>query len=547
MKKVRGRLTLLVLVLVVSAVFFLPSYQPLYQALPGWAKSVLPNKGITLGLDLQGGIHMVMEVDEDRAVEIAVDRSVVSLQDMLVDKKLPAESVKRTGPTRITIEFQNADLKAQIQKLIDEFPTFTETDSAGSSNTIVWDLRETEAKRIKDSAINQALETIRNRIDQFGVAEPLVQRQGLKQIVVQLPGVKDPKRAKDLIKETALLEFKMLDEENQMKLDLPARISKDKEADVVKQVEGKLPEGDQILFERAIDKDTGREYRIPYLVKKRVMLTGDVLSDARVSIGQFNDPYVSITFDAKGGREFERITGDNVKKRMAVVLDNTIYSAPVIQERITGGRAQITGTFSTQEANDLAIVLRAGALPAPLKIIQDLTVGPSLGQDSIEKGVKATLVAGAMVVIFMIIYYRLSGVIADFALVLNLICLMGALSALTATLTLPGIAGIVLTIGMGVDSNVLIFERIREELRSGKAVRLAVDGGYDKALLTIIDSHVTTLITGVALFLFGTGPIKGFAVTLCLGIAINLFTALVGTKVIFDVINQRHKVEQLSI
>ena len=547
MKRVRGRLTLLVLVMVVSAVFFLPSYQPLYQALPGWAKSVLPNKGITLGLDLQGGIHMVMEVDEDRAVEIAVDRSVVSLQDMLVDKKIPAESVKRTGPTRITIEFQNADLKAQIQKLIDEFPTFTETDSGGSANTLVWDLRETEAKRIKDSAINQALETIRNRIDQFGVAEPLVQRQGLKQIVVQLPGVKDPKRAKDLIKETALLEFKMLDEENQMKLDLPARISKDKEADVLKQVEGKLPEGDQILFERAVEKDTGREYRIPYLVKKRVMLTGDVLSDARVSIGQFNDPYVSITFDAKGGREFERITGDNVKKRMAVVLDNTIYSAPVIQERISGGRAQITGTFSTQEANDLAIVLRAGALPAPLKIIQDLTVGPSLGQDSIEKGVKATLVAGAMVVIFMIIYYRLSGVIADFALVLNLICLMGALSALTATLTLPGIAGIVLTIGMGVDSNVLIFERIREELRSGKAVRLAVDGGYDKALLTIVDSHVTTLITGVALFLFGTGPIKGFAVTLCLGIAINLFTALVGTKVIFDMINQRHKVEQLSI
>ena len=547
MKRVRGRLTLLVLVMVVSAVFFLPSYQPLYQALPGWAKSVLPNKGITLGLDLQGGIHMVMEVDEDRAVEIAVDRSVVSLQDMLVDKKIPAESVKRTGPTRITIEFQNADLKAQIQKLIDEFPTFTETDSVGSANMLVWDLRETEAKRIKDSAINQALETIRNRIDQFGVAEPLVQRQGLKQIVVQLPGVKDPKRAKDLIKETALLEFKMLDEENQMKLDLPARISKDKEADVLKQVEGKLPEGDQILFERAVEKDTGREYRIPYLVKKRVMLTGDVLSDARVSIGQFNDPYVSITFDAKGGREFERITGDNVKKRMAVVLDNTIYSAPVIQERISGGRAQITGTFSTQEANDLAIVLRAGALPAPLKIIQDLTVGPSLGQDSIEKGVKATLVAGAMVVIFMIIYYRLSGVIADFALVLNLICLMGALSALTATLTLPGIAGIVLTIGMGVDSNVLIFERIREELRSGKAVRLAVDGGYDKALLTIVDSHVTTLITGVALFLFGTGPIKGFAVTLCLGIAINLFTALVGTKVIFDMINQRHKVEQLSI
>jgi preprotein translocase subunit SecD len=341
-------------------------------------------------------------------------------------------------------------------------------ESAGSANSLVWELRDTEVKRIKDSAINQALETIRNRIDQFGVAEPLVQRQGLKQIVVQLPGVKEPKRAKDLIKETALLEFKMLDEDNQMKMDFPARVPKDKEAETLAKFESKVPEGDQILFERVVDKDTGREFRIPFLVKKRVMLTGDVLSDARVSIGQFNDPYVSIEFDGKGGREFERITSENVKKRMAVVLDNTIYSAPVIQERISGGRAQITGTFSMQEANDLAIVLRAGALPAPLKIIQDLTVGPSLGQDSIDKGVQATLIAGVMVVLFMVVYYKLSGAIADFALVLNLICLLGALSALNATLTLPGIAGIVLTIGMGVDSNVLIFERIREELRTSR-------------------------------------------------------------------------------
>lgn len=538
---------MLVVVVVMSGIFFIPSYPTFYQALPGWLKKVMPNKGITLGLDLQGGIHLVMEVDEDRAVEIAVDRSVVSLQDGLVDKKIPVESVMRTGSSQITIQFQDAELKAQIQKMIDEYPIFSETEAAASTNRLVWELRETEIKRIKDSAINQALETIRNRIDQFGVTEPIVQRQGLKQIVVQLPGVKEPKRARDLIKETALLEFKMLDEDNQPKLDLPARITKDKEEEVLKQVEGRLPPGDQILFERAVEKDTGREYRIPYLVKKRVMLTGDVLSDAAVSIGQFNDPYVSITFDGKGGREFERITGDNIKKRMAIVLDNTIYSAPVIQDRISGGRAQITGTFTMQEANDLAIVLRAGALPAPLKIIQDLTVGPSLGKDSIEKGVQATLFAGALVVVFMIVYYRLSGVIADFALALNLLCLIGALSALNATLTLPGIAGIVLTIGMGVDSNVLIFERIREELRQGKAVRLAVDGGYDKALLTIVDSHVTTLITGMALFLFGTGPIKGFAVTLCLGIGINLFTALIGTKVIFDLMNQRQKVEQLSI
>ena len=547
MKKVGGRLALLVLVVMASLIFFIPSYQPIYQALPGWLKKVTPSKGITLGLDLQGGIHLVLEVDEDRAIEIAVDRVVVSLQDLLVDKKIPIESVARTGPTQITTQFQNAELKAQIQKLINDYPIFSEAEAAGLANRVVWELRESEAKRIKDSAINQALETIRNRIDQFGVAEPIVQRQGLKQIVVQLPGVKEPKRARDLIKETALLEFKMLDEDNQPKLDLPARVPKDSEAEILRQFEPKLPIGDEILFERGVEKDTGREYRVPYLVKKRVMLTGDVLSDAQVSIDQFNAPYVSMTFDSKGGQEFERITGDNIKKRMAVVLDNTVYSAPVIQDRIAGGRAQITGTFSMQEANDLAIVLRAGALPAPLKIIQDLTVGPSLGKDSIEKGVQATLFAGALVVVFMIVYYRLSGVIADFALILNLLCLIGALSALNATLTLPGIAGIVLTIGMGVDSNVLIFERIREELRLGKGVRLAVNGGYDKALLTIVDSHVTTLITGVALFLFGTGPIKGFAVTLCLGIGINLFTALIGTKVIFDLLNQRQKVERLSI
>jgi preprotein translocase subunit SecD len=547
MKKVSGRFTLLAVVVVLSVAFFLPSYQAVFQTLPPWLKKVFPNKGIALGLDLQGGIHLVLEVEEDRAVEIAVDRSVNAMQDLLADKKIAGASVKRTANAQATIAFQSADLKEQIQKALEEFPAFSENAAAGSAASLVYELSDAEIKRIKDSAINQALETIRNRIDQFGVAEPLIQRQGLKQIVVQLPGIKEPKRAKDLIKETALLEFKMLDESSKLAADLPQRVLKGQEDAILKQYEGKIPEGDQILFEKSFDRDSGREYRTPYLVKKRVMLAGDVLSDARVSIGQFNDPYVAVTFDAKGAREFERITEEHVKKRMAIVLDNTIYSAPVIQERISGGRAQITGSFTTQEANDLAIVLRAGALPAPLKVIQDLTVGPSLGRDSIEKGIQSTLFAGVMVVLFMAVYYRLSGVIADFALTLNLICLIGSLAALNATLTLPGIAGIILTMGMGVDSNVLIFERIREELRQGKPVRLAVDGGYDKALLTIIDSHVTTLITGLALFLFGTGPIKGFAVTLCLGIAINLFTALVGTKVVFDLMNRRRQTEQLSI
>jgi preprotein translocase subunit SecD len=556
MKNIRARFILLVLVTSLSLGFTFLSFPRLFQSLPEWVKRTPlgaylekhpQGAGITLGLDLQGGIHLVLEVEEDRAVEIAVDRAVTAIQDQLVEKRIPVESVKRVGSTQVVLSFQNAELKSEIQKVIEDFPSFVEGEKSSTANSLVYELREGEIKRIKDSATNQALETIRNRIDQFGVAEPLIQRQGLKQIVVQLPGIREPKRAKDLIKETALLEFKMLDESSKLALELPQRVPKGKEDEVLKQFADRLPEGDQILFERVIEKDSGREYRVPYLVKKRVMLAGDVLSDARVSIGQFNEPYVSVTFDAKGAREFDRITAENVKKRMAIVLDNTVYSAPVIQERISGGRAQISGTFTMQEANDLAIVLRAGALPAPLKIIQDLTVGPTLGRDSIEKGIRSTLFAGAMVVLFMAVYYRLSGVIADFALALNLICLVGALSALNATLTLPGIAGIILTIGMGVDSNVLIFERIREELRQGRPVRLAIDGGYDKALLTIVDSHVTTLITGLALFLFGTGPIKGFAVTLCLGIAINLFTALVGTKVIFDIINQRYRLERLSI
>lgn len=547
MKRVGRRFALLGLVLALSLTFLIPTYQPLYRALPSWVKKVLPDRGVVLGLDLQGGIHLVLEVEEDRAVEMMVERSVRAIQDWLAEKAISVESVDRTGPFRVTVRFPDEASKVDIQKALLEFPSFFEVEESSSSNSLVYELRGGEIKRVKDSTISQALETIRNRVDQFGVAEPMIQRQGLKQIVVQLPGIKEPKRAKALIQETAMLEFKLLDESNELALELPRRVPKGKEREIVKLFQDRLPEEDEILFERVVERDGGREYRVPYLVKKRVMLAGNVLSDARVAIGEFNDPYVSVTFDAKGASEFDRITAENVKKRMAIVLDNTVYSAPVIQERISGGRAQITGAFTMEEANDLAIALRAGALPAPLKIVQDLTVGPSLGQDSIEKGLRSTVIAGCLVVLFMVFYYRLAGVIANFALALNLVCLIGALAGLNATLTLPGIAGIILTIGMGVDSNVLIFERIREELRQGKPVRLAVDSGYDKALVTIIDAHVTTLITGLALFLFGTGPIKGFAVTLCLGIGINLFTALVGTKVVFDTINQRRRLERLSI
>jgi len=544
MKKVRARLILLLTIIVVSCVLSIPSWPGFYAQLPDGLKTILPERGVSLGLDLQGGIHMVLEVEEDRAVEIVVDRSVRAIQDLLTEKAIPVQVVERDQSTQVRIEVSDEENVDQVEKLMNEtFPSFILRSQEGK--TLVYDFREADAARIKNSAINQALETIRNRIDQFGVAEPLIQRQGRKQIVIQLPGIKDPQRAKDLIKGTALLEFKMLDESSKVGLELPPQVERGKYAELRKEFEGRIPEGSEILFENVSGEPGSPSYSVPYLVRKGAVLTGDVLRDARVSIGDFNEPFVSITFDSKGAQEFDRITKANIGKRMAIVLDGTVYSAPVIQDRIRGGRAQITGAFTTNEANDLAIVLRAGALPAPMKTLQDLTVGPSLGRDSIEKGLRSMLIAGALVLLFMVVYYQLSGVLANAALALNLLCLIGALSGLNATLTLPGIAGIILTIGMGVDTNVLIFERIREELRQGRPVRLAVDAGYDKAIITIVDSHVTTLITGLALFVFA-GPIKGFAVTLCLGIGINLFTALIGTKVVFDIVNRR-KLQWLSI
>lgn len=544
MKKLRGRFLLLLMVTVVSCILAVPSFPGLYQALPQVVKNVLSHRGLVLGLDLQGGIHLVLEVEEERAVEIAVDRMKKALEDLLAEQTIAVDDVSREGLSLITIDLHNESDMDDAQTLLDEaFPSFESERSSGTRLEYV--LRSDEAERIKTSAIDQALETIRNRIDEFGVTEPLIQRLGRNQIVIQLPGVQDPQRAKDLIQKTALLEFKML-YESSVALDLPTQVERGQEEQVRRDFEGKLPEEAEILFERVTEALDGSTYSIPYLVTKEAVLIGDLLQDARVTIGDFNEPAVSVTFDSKGAREFDRVTAANVGKRMAIVLDGKVYSAPTINERISGGRAVISGSFTTNEANDLAVVLRAGALPAPLKTLQDLTVGPSLGKDSIEKGLRTTVIAGSLVLIFMIVYYRLSGLIANMALALNLIGLLGALSGLNATLTLPGIAGIILTMGMGVDSNVLIFERIREELRLGRPVRLAVDAGFDKAFLTIVDAHVTTLITGLALFVFGTGPIKGFAVTLCLGIGINLFTAFVGTKVVFDFMNRR-KLETLSI
>jgi preprotein translocase subunit SecD len=503
---------------------------------------LLMKKSLILGLDLQGGMHLVLEVDGAKAVENDVERTYTALKASLAAENISTSTSIRKEGNIISLSVPKESEEA-VTKILN-LPNW-KIKKEGETRTL--SLKEEEVKQIKENATSQALETIRNRIDQFGVAEPLIQRQGDDQILLQLPGIKDPRRAVELVGRTALLEFKLVDDDHPMTKLFPASIEADQEEKVLGEYKEQMPADKEILFERVVDKETKEVTKRPYLVYKQAAVTGNVLSDARVIIGDFNEPQTSITFDPVGAKMFEAVTGANLQKRLAIILDNTVYSAPVIQDKISGGRAQITGSFTTQEANDLAIALRAGALPAPVNIIQNVTVGPSLGQDSIEKGIKTAVVGTLLVMFYMIFYYRLSGLLADFTLILNLLLLLGALSALGATLTLPGIAAIVLTIGMAVDSNVLIYERIRDEQKKGRPVRLAVNAGYDKAFSSIFDSHVTTLITAVALFLFGTGPIKGFAVSLSLGVVINLFTALVGTRVVFDFINQRWRLERLSV
>ena len=538
-KKILWRLILIGVTLVLAVIFFLPN-TPAFQYMPEWWQKNMPSKGIVLGLDLQGGLHLVFEVEGDKAVEITTDRYTSRLKELFVKKKLTADA--HVNGLNITISPSNTEIRKVVE---DNYPTLVPVETG---TKLVYRISDKEARRIKDNAADQALETIRNRIDQFGVAEPTIHRQGENEIVVQLPGIKDPKRAIDLIGKTAQLEFKLVDDEAKVAAELPQAIAPGEEEDLLKQFADKIPPDDEILFEKKVNKETSVVRKIPLLLKKQAALTGDLLSDAKVSIDtRFSEPYVSLSFNADGAKRFEEVTAANVKKRLAIILDNTVYSAPVIQERIAGGNAQITGSFTMEEAKDLSIVLKAGALPAPLKMLQNVTVGPSLGRDSIEAGKMAGIMGTIAVIIFMIFYYRLSGVIADFALLLNIILLLGAMASLNATLTLPGIAGIILAIGMAVDSNVLMFERMRDELRSGKTPRSAVDSGYEKAFWTIFDSHVTTLITAAVLFQFGTGPIKGFAVTLSLGVAINLFTALIGTKSVFDIINSKRELKKLSI
>ena len=525
MKNFSWKLVLVFAVIVAAIIYILPSLKP----------ALWPHRQINLGLDLQGGMHLVLEVDTQKAIESTVERISQEIREQLRKERIRHVAIDRVEGTKISAQIKNDEGLDKFRALLDnEFRDLRELSGGkvDGVTTIMLDIPDSDAEQIERLAVDQALETIRNRIDQFGVAEPDIRRQGKNRILIQLPGIKDAQRAKDLIGKTALLEFKLVDDTQSLD-------------DALKKG---APPGRQILYQIVEDPKTQRTTKTPFLLKKRTLLTGAYLTDARVQIdNQFNEPYVSINFDKKGARIFERITGENVNKRLAIVLDNNVYSAPVIQEKIAGGQARITGRFSTEEARDLAIVLRAGALPAPVNILEERTVGPSLGADSIRKGLLSMIIGGLMVVVFMVIYYKTAGLIADVALLLNILLIGAGLAALESTLTLPGIAGIILTIGMAVDANVIIFERIREEMALGRTPRAAVDAGYDRATLTILDANVTTLIAAVVLFQFGTGAVRGFAVTLSLGVIASMFTALILSRMIFDYILMNRRVKTLSI
>jgi preprotein translocase subunit SecD len=486
---------------------------------------------INLGLDLQGGIHLVLGVDLDRGMENVLDRAAGDVRMALQRKGLGAQ-VTRQGRSGLLVQLASPAAVGDAQKALADFAEFETRTVDQAAGRLELVLPEKAIASRRAAFVDQGLKVIRNRVDQFGVAEPTIQRQGDNRLLVQLPGVQDPARAKALIGKTAVLEFKLVDDE----------------ADPRKAVESGPPPGTEVLYGRRVDPATKVETRVPYVVRRETLLTGDLISEATVRISEVGEPYVSLTFNSTGGRIFGEVTEKNVGRGLAIVLDGNVHSAPVIRERIPSGQAQISGGFTMDEASDLAIVLRTGALQAPVQILEERTVGPSLGADSIRKGIASTVAGAIAVFLFMVVYYRLAGAIADVAVGLNLLILLAAMAWFQATLTLPGIAGIVLTIGMAVDTNILIFERIREEFRLGKTVRAAIDAGFRRAFTTVIDTHVTVVVSGVILYQFGTGPVKGFAVSLMIGIVASLFTAVFFTRLVFDLIYMgRRRLATLSI
>ena len=502
----------------------------LISSSPGWLTAIgaLP---MYLGLDLRGGVHFLLQVDMKAALDKAADRYTTDIRSLLREKKVQYGGIAREGPNVVIRLRDDAERNKARVEISNAFPDLAlrETDAGPGELRLVASLKPEAQRKIQDGAVQQNIQILRNRVNELGVAEPIIQQQGLERVVVQLPGVQDTARAKDILGRTASLEIRMVNED-------PGAFDQ--------AMSGQVPFGSDLFVERGGQK---------ILVKRQVVLTGDRINDAQPGFDQRNnEPAVHVNLDGTGARLFKEITRENVGKRMAIVLVEKgkaeVVTAPVIREEIGGGRVQISGRMNTREANDIALLMRAGALAAPMEIVEERTVGPSLGRENIDKGFNSVMYGFVVLSIFMCAYYLLMGLISTIALTVNLLLLVAILSMLQATLTLPGIAAIALTLGMAIDANVLINERIREELRWGATPHAALQAGYERAWGTILDSNVTTLIAGVALLIFGSGPIRGFAVVHCLGIMTSMFSSVFVSRGIVNLIyGSQKKLEKISI
>jgi preprotein translocase subunit SecD len=487
-------------------------------------------KGIKLGLDLRGGIHLVLQVNTGDAVKAERDDAVEQLQNQAREQGLVLGPVEYPTVGSFLVALTPQTDEKKLDDISKRWLSDWNVGSVGGKWS--FSLKDPRRRETEDNAVTQAIETIRNRVDEFGVAEPLIAREATDRILIQLPGIDDPKRVKDLIKSTAFLELKLVEQGPSDKATLLAPTG------------GQVPPNLELVEDKpqAGERQTGW-----YLVRKTAVITGRDLKNARPIRNQYGASNVQFFLTAAGAQKFGAATGANIGRLLAIILDNRVQSAPSIKNRIED-QGVIEGRFSPEEANDLALVLRAGALPAGLTYLEERTVGPSLGLDSIRKGITASIAGALLVFIAVVVYYRRAGWNAVLALLLNAILLLGAMSLFSATLTLPGIAGFILTIGMAVDSNVLIFERIREELRAGRAPKTAIENGFSKAFATIIDTHITVIISAVFLFQFGTGPVKGFAVTLIIGLLISVFTAVFVSHTVFELeYGRRQHIDALSI
>lgn len=557
-----------VLILVLASLWVVSPLLLKKESTPYWLSKVVPSKGLKLGLDLQGGTHLVLGVDVEKVLLEHVDRNVERMNSEFTQAGLAVQKVfRKEGTTTLVVQPANIADDEKIHDLVRKITGMTFI--ANKEGLMEFDISEQERQFRKKTALDQTIEAIRNRIDEFGVNEPSIQTQGEDRVVVQLPGIKDASRAKSIIGRTARLEFKLV--ANKTGFDRGAiglLIQKATEAGIEykegnsytdyieklnKFIAKDIPEGTMVLFERKVDENSGRRFFEPYLLEKTSMVTGEHLKDAIVGFDQdFGEPYVNFQMNIIGARFMEDLTGNNIGRQLAIVLDDNVYSAPVIQAkisdsgRITLGRGRSMSEVQ-QEAEDIALVLRAGALPAKLEFEEERVVGPSLGNDSVRDGKISMIVGALLVLLFMLVYYKFSGFIADIAVVLNVLFITATLMLFDATLTLPGIAGIILTIGMSVDANVIINERIREESRAGNSPKVAMETGYARALWTVLDANITTAIAGLVLLQYGTGPIKGFAVTLLIGIVFSVFTAVFVTKWVLEYMVQRGWIKGSSV